>query len=159
MAENSHGRMSQDIANNRKALHDFQRLEKFEAGVELRGTEVKSIRAGHIHLRDSFGVVHHGQLFVAGCDIKPYEAASHEQHEPRRLRRLLMHRREIEKIKGKLNEKGLSLPVLRVYWKNRRVKFELGLGRGKAQHDKRETLKKKVQDREAQRAMARFNRH
>ena len=84
---------------------------------------------------------------------------SHEQHEPRRLRRLLMHRREIEKVQSKLNEKGLSLPVLRVYWKNRRVKFELGLGRGKAQHDKRETLKKKVQDREAQRAMARFNRN
>ena len=67
--------MSQDIANNRKAPHDFQILEKFEAGVELKGTEVKSIRAGHIHLRDSFGVVHQGQLFVAGCDIKPYEAA------------------------------------------------------------------------------------
>ena len=158
-AEKGHGIMSQDIANNRKALHDFQILEKFEAGIEFKGTEVKSIRAGHIHLRDSFGIVQNGQLFLAGCDIKPYEAASHEQHEPRRLRRLLMHRREIDKIQSKLNEKGLSLPVLRIYWKKRRIKLELGLGRGKAQHDKRETLRKKVQDREAQRAMARFNRN
>ncbi len=150
--------MSQDIATNRKARHDFQILETFEAGIELKGTEVKSIRAGHVNLRDAFGQVHGGQIFVLGCDIKPYESASHEQHLPRRQRRLLLHRKEIDKIESKLNEKGLSLPVLRMYWKDRRVKVELGLGRGKAQHDKRETLKKKVQDREAQRAMARFNR-
>ena len=150
--------MSADIANNRKALHDFQIVEKFEAGLELKGTEVKSIRAGHVNLRDAFGQVQGGQLFMLGCDIRPYDSASHEQHLPRRPRRLLLHRREIDKLESKLNEKGLSLPVLRMYWKNRKVKVELGLGRGKAHFDKRETLKKKVQDREAQRAMARFNR-
>jgi SsrA-binding protein len=150
--------MSQDIATNRKALHDFQILEKFEAGIELKGTEVKSIRDGHVHLRDAFAQVHNGQMFMLGCDIKPYAAASHEQHLPRRQRRLLLHRKEIDKIESKLNEKGLSLPVLRMYWKDRKVKIELGLGRGKAQYDKRQTLRKQVQTREAQREMARFNK-
>ncbi len=150
--------MAADIANNRKALHDFHIIEKFEAGIELKGTEVKSIREGHIHIRDAFAQIHNGQIFLMGCDIKPYASASHEQHLPRRQRRLLMHRREIAKLQIKLNEKGLSLPVLRVYWKGRRVKVELGLGRGKAHQDKRETLKKKVQTREAQREVARFNR-
>mgnify|MGYP001819183224 FL=1 len=150
--------MSQDIATNRKALHDFHILEKFEDGVELKGTEVKSIRAGHINIRDAFGQIQGRQMFMLGCDIKPYDSASHEQHLPRRSRRLLLHRREIDKLAAKLNEKGLSLPVLRVYWRNRKVKVELGLGRGKAQHDKRETLRKKVQNREAQREVARFNR-
>lgn len=150
--------MSQDIANNRKALHDFQIVEKFEAGIELKGTEVKSIRAGHVHLRDAFAHVQGDQLFLLGCDIKPYESASHEQHLPRRMRRLLMHRREIDRIAVKLNEKGLSMPALRMYWKDRKVKVELGLGRGKAHYDKREALKEKVQNREAQREMARFNK-
>ncbi len=150
--------MSQDIARNRKALHDFQIVEKFEAGIELKGTEVKSIRAAHVNLRDAFAQVQGNQLFLVGCDIKPYDSASHEQHLPRRMRRLLMHRREIDRIAVKLNEKGLSMPALRMYWKDRKVKVELGLGRGKDRYDKRETLKKKVQDREARREMARFNK-
>ena len=95
---------------------------------------------------------------MIGCDIKAYASASHVQHDPRRTRRLLMHRKEIDRIEIKLQEKGFSMPVLRLYWKDRKIKAELGLGRGKAQHDKRETLKKKVQDREAKRAMARFNK-
>lgn len=150
--------MSKDIATNRKALHDYHILEKFEAGIELKGTEVKSIREGHVHIRDAFAQVHNGQIFLVGADIKPYASASHEQHLPRRQRRLLMHRREIDKLEMKLNEKGLSLPVLRVYWKDRKVKVEIGIGKGKAQYDKRETLKKKVQTREAQREMSRFNK-
>ena len=150
--------MSQEISKNRKAYHDFNIVDKFEAGIELRGTEVKSIRDGHVHLRDAFAIVQNNQLFMIGCDIKPYASASHVQHEPRRTRRLLMHRKEIDRIEIKLQEKGFSMPVLRLYWKNRKIKVELGVGRGKAQHDKRETLKKKVQDREAKRAMARFNK-
>ena len=150
--------MSQEIAKNRKAYNDFNIVDKFEAGIELKGTEVKSIREGHVHLRDAFGVVQNGQLFMIGCDIKAYASASHVQHDPRRTRRLLMHRKEIDRIEIKLQEKGFSMPVLRLYWKDRKIKAELGLGRGKAQHDKRETLKKKVQDREAKRAMARFNK-
>ena len=150
--------MSQEISKNRKAYHDFNIVDKFEAGIELRGTEVKSIRDGHVHLRDAFAIVQNNQLFMIGCDIKPSASAIHVQHEPRRTRRLLMHRKEIDRIEIKLQEKGFSMPVLRLYWKNRKIKVELGLGRGKAQHDKRETLKKKVQDREAKRAMARFNK-
>ncbi len=150
--------MSQEISKNRKAFHDFNIVDKFEAGIELKGTEVKSIREGHVHLRDAFAVVQNGQIFLVGCDIKPYSSASHEQHEPRRPRRLLLHRREIDRIEIKLEEKGFSMPALRLYWKDKRVKVELGLGRGKAQYDKRHTLKKKAQDREAKREVARFNR-
>lgn len=150
--------MSQEISKNRKAFHDFNIVDKFEAGIELKGTEVKSIREGHVHLRDAFAVVQNGQIFLVGCDIKPYQSASHEQHEPRRPRRLLLHRREINRIEIKLGEKGFSMPALRIYWKEKRVKVELGLGRGKAQYDKRDTLKKKDQDREAKREVARFNR-
>ena len=150
--------MSQEISKNRKAFHDFNIVDKFEAGIELKGTEVKSIREGHVHLRDAFAVVQNGQIFLVGCDIKPYQSASHEQHEPRRPRRLLLHRREINRIEIKLEEKGFSMPALRLYWKEKRVKVELGLGRGKAQYDKRDTLKKKDQDREAKREVARFNR-
>ena len=150
--------MSQEISKNRKAFHDFSIVDKFEAGIELKGTEVKSIREGHVHLRDAFAVIQNGQIFLVGCDIKPYSSASHEQHEPRRPRRLLLHRREIDRIQIKLEEKGFSMPALRLYWKDKRVKVELGLGRGKAQYDKRHTLKKKVQDREANREVARFNR-
>ena len=150
--------MSQEISKNRKAFHDFNIVDKFEAGIELRGTEVKSIREGHVHLRDAFAVVQNGQIFLLGCDIKPYSSASHEQHEPRRPRRLLLHRREINRIEVKLEEKGFSMPALRLYWKEKRVKVELGLGRGKAQYDKRDALKKKTQDREAKREVARFNR-
>ncbi len=150
--------MSQEISKNRKAFHDFNIVDKFEAGIELRGTEVKSIREGHVHLRDAFAVVQNGQIFLLGCDIKPYSSASHEQHEPRRPRRLLLHKREINRIEVKLEEKGFSMPALRLYWKEKRVKVELGLGRGKAQYDKRDALKKKTQDREAKREVARFNR-
>ena len=150
--------MSQEISKNRKAFHDFNIVDKFEAGIELRGTEVKSIREGHVHLRDAFAVVQSGQSFLLGCDIKPYSSASHEQHEPRRPRRLLLHRREINRIEVKLEEKGFSMPALRLYWKEKRVKVDLGLGRGKAQYDKRDALKKKTQDREAKREVARFNR-
>ena len=150
--------MSQEISKNRKAFHDFNIVDKFEAGIELKGTEVKSIREGHVHLRDAFAVVQNGQIFLVGCDIKPYQSASHEQHEPRRPRRLLLHRREINRIEIKLEKKGFSMPALRLYWKEKRVKVELGLGRGKAQYDKRDTLKKKDQDREAKREVARFNR-
>ena len=150
--------MSQEISKNRKAFHDFNIVDKFEAGIELKGTEVKSIREGHVHLRDAFAVVQNGQIFLVGCDIKPYQSASHEQHEPRRPRRLLLHRREINRIEIKLGEKGFSMPALRLYWKEKRIKVELGLGRGKAQYDKRDTLKKKDQDREAKREVARFNR-
>ncbi len=150
--------MKPEVAKNRKALRDYEILGKFEAGIELRGTEVKSVRAGHINIGDAFARVEGGQVFLYGCDIQPYAQASHEQHESKRPRRLLLHRKEIDKLSSQIAEKGLAAVALRVYWKNRRLKVELGLGRGKAARDKRQDLKKKISEREAAREMARFNK-
>ena len=146
-----------EIATNRKAPRDYHILEKFEAGVELRGTEVKSIRAGKVNISDGFARVERGQVWLYNCDIQPYEKASWEQHEPRRCRRLLLHKREINKLVGFTHIKGLALPVLKMYWKNRLVKIELGVGKGKDQRDQRQDLKDRVENREAQREVARFN--
>ena len=146
-----------EIAVNRKAGRDYHILEKFEAGVELRGTEVKSIRNGKLNISDAFARVEKGQVWLYNCDIQAYDKASWEQHEPRRCRRLLLHKREIHKLAGFSHLKGLALPLLRAYWKNRRVKMELGVGRGKDQRDQRQDLKDRVENREAQREVARFN--
>ena len=148
---------SSEIATNRKAPRDFHILEKYEAGVELRGTEVKSIRSGKLNISDAFARVERGQVWLYNCDIQPYEKASWEQHEPRRCRRLLLHKREINKLTGLSNVKGLALPLLRVYWKDRLVKVEIGVGRGKTHGDQRQDLKDRVENREAQREVARFN--
>lgn len=150
--------MNPEIAKNRKALRDYQIVERFEAGVELKGTEVKSIRSGHISIADAFARVEGRQVFLYGCDIQPWAQASHEQHENKRTRRLLLHRKEINKLSGLTAEKGLTLVALRVYWKNNRVKLELGAGKGKLNIDKREDLKKKAQDREVDREMVRFSK-
>lgn len=146
-----------DIATNRKAPRDYHLLDRYEAGMQLKGTEVKSIRAGHITLSDAFARVERGEVFLYGCDIKPYEKASHEQHEAKRSRRLLLHKREIFKLFAASQQKGLTIVALRVYWKNKKVKVELAVGRGKDQRDQRQDLKARVETREAQREMARFN--
>jgi SsrA-binding protein len=152
------GAASGDIAVNRKALHEYHILEKFEAGVELKGTEVKSVREGRINLRDAFARVDGGQCLLYGCDIQPYEKASWEQHDPRRVRRLLLHRKEIMRLYGICQVKGHALVALRAYWKGPRVKIELAVGRGKDAGDKREALKGKEAKREIEREVARFNR-
>jgi SsrA-binding protein len=150
--------MSAEIATNRKAGRDFHISEKYEAGIELRGTEVKSIRAGKINISDAFCRVEKGQLFLYGCDIQPWETASlWFQHESKRPRRLLLHKREIFKLEQASAIKGASLPLLRMYWKNRKVKVEIGVGKGKTHGDQRQDLKNRVELREAQREMARFN--
>jgi SsrA-binding protein len=146
-----------EIATNRKAPRDYHFLDKFEAGIELKGTEVKSIRLGHINLGDAFARVDSGQVFLFNCDIQPYEKASHEQHEARAPRRLLLHKSEIFKLTAATQQKGLSIVATRAYWKNRRVKIELAVGKGKTKGDQRQDLKTKVENREAQREMARFN--
>ena len=146
------------IASNRKARHDFTILETFEAGIELKGTEVKSIREGHIHIREAFARVDKDEVWLHGCDIQPYERASFEQHVSKRPRKLLLHRREILKLSSMTSEKGLTLIALSAYWKNRRVKIELGVGKGKNKGDRRDDLKKQVESREAARAMADFNK-
>lgn len=150
--------MNAEIANNRKARHDYHILETIEAGIELKGTEVKSVREGRINLRDSFARVEDGQCLLYGADIQPYAQASWEQHDPKRVRRLLMHKKEIMRLYGVSQVKGHALVALRAYWKGPRVKIELGVAKGKVSTDKREDLKKKEATREMAREIARFNR-
>ena len=151
--------MSNEIASNRKALRDFHIEERYEAGIELKGTEVKSVRAGKANIADAFARVEKGQVFLYGCHIQPWETAgSFFQHEARRPRRLLLHKTEIRKLEHALEAKGSTVPCLRIYWKNGRVKVEIGVGKGKSHRDQRHDLKKKVELREAQREVARFNR-
>ena len=150
--------MSAEITTNRKALRDFHILERFEAGIELTGTEVKSIRAGLVSLQGSFARVDGRNLSLYDASIQPYERASHEQHEPKRPRRLLLHRVEIDKLVGEVERSGRTIVALRLYWKNHIVKVELGLGKGKDSGDKRADLKKRVETREVDRAIADFQR-
>ena len=150
--------MDADIAKNKRALHDFKVIETFEAGIELKGTEVKSIRAGMINLRDSFARVENHQVFLYGCDIQPYANASFTQHLPKRPRRLLLNKKEINKLFAQTQIKGNTLVALRAYWRNRVVKIEIAVCRGKDHADRREALKTKVMDREAQREMSQFNK-
>lgn len=147
-----------EISVNRKALRDYHILEKLEAGIELKGTEVKSIRAGHCNMSGAFARVENGQAWLYDMDVQPYEKASHTQHEPKRQRRLLIHRAEIEKLFTKTQIKGLSIVALRLYWKDSRVKVELGVGRGKEQRDQRADLKTRAVKREMDREAANFNR-
>jgi SsrA-binding protein len=146
-----------EIASNRKAPRDYHILETYEAGLELRGTEVKSIRQGHMNLSDAFARVERGQVWLYGCDIKPYDKASHETHEPRRSRRLLLHKREIMKLDAAAHQKGLALPVLKAYWKGSRIKIQVAIGKGKNKADQRHDLKEKAENREAARVVAAFN--
>ncbi|MBV9273290.1 MAG: SsrA-binding protein SmpB [Verrucomicrobia bacterium] len=150
--------MSAEIATNRRAFHNYQILEKVEAGIALTGTEVKSIRAGLANLSNAFARVENQELFLFDADIQPYERASHEQHEPKRPRKLLLHKAEINKLFEASAIKGQTLIALRLYWKNQRVKVEIGVGRGKTHSDKREDLKKRTADEEAKRAADLFNR-
>jgi SsrA-binding protein len=150
--------MSADIATNRRAFHNYQILEKIEAGIELKGTEVKSIRAGLASLNNAFARVETSEVFLYDADIQPYERASHTQHDPKRKRKLLLHKAEIARLFMASAVQGQTLVALRLYWKKHRVKLELGIGRGKSSGDKREDLKEKAVRRETDRAIAAFNR-
>ncbi len=150
--------MASDIITNRKALHDYHILERVEAGVELKGTEVKSIRAGLANLSNAFARVENGEVFLYDADIQPYVRASHEQHEPRRRRKLLLHKNEILKLFALCSVKGHTLVALRLYWKDSKVKLELGVGKGKESADKRQDLKTKAAKRETDREISRFNK-
>ncbi|MFT5906181.1 MAG: SsrA-binding protein [Cryomorphaceae bacterium] len=151
--------MSAEISKNRKARHEYHILDTYEAGVELKGTEVKSIRAGKVNISDAFARVDKGQLFLHGCDIQPWETAGPWfQHMSKRPRRLLVHKSEILKLDQVTSQKGCTLVCLRMYWKNKRVKVEIGVAQGKTHTDKRHALKDQVEMREAQREVAKFNR-
>jgi len=141
------------VVQNRRARHDYFILEKVEAGIELRGSEVKSLRAGHMTLKDSYAEVRGGEMFLVGAHIGSYEKANIYDHEPERPRRLLLHKREIIKLGAKVAEKGLTLVPLRVYFKQGRAKVELGLCKGKHTVDKRDAIRERDVAREAERAM------
>jgi SsrA-binding protein len=143
------------LDTNRQALHLYDIKERYEAGVSLLGTEVKSLRAGGSSLRDAFAMVNRNEAFLYNWHIAPYSHGSMQNHDPLRPRKLLLHRSEIRKLIGATKVAGLTLVPLKVYLKNGRVKVELGLGRGRKVHDKREAIKTKEMKREADRARGR----
>ena len=143
------------IASNRKAFHEYFVLQKLEAGIALKGTEVKALREGLVNLKDSYVNFERGEAFIFGMHISPYTHGNRQNHDPERTRKLLLHRREIEKLRVQLVEKGLTIVPLRLYFKGGRVKAEIAIVRGKKLYDKRETEKRKDADREAAAAMKR----
>jgi SsrA-binding protein len=144
-----------DAAQNRAAGHNYFLLEKFEAGIMLTGSEVKSIRGGRAQLKDAYGLIKDGELWLLNAHISPYENAGYANHNPVRTRKLLVHREELRKLVGKTQQKGLTLIPTRLYFKNGKAKVELALARGKQQWDKRETERRRTADREAREAIAR----
>jgi SsrA-binding protein len=149
-AKRSEGR---SIAENRKARHDYHIEDTFEAGLVLTGTEVKSLRAGKANLRDAHAEVRGGELFLVGSHISAYEQGNRFNHEPLRLRKLLMHKNEIRRLGAQVAEKGYTLIPLRLYWHDGRAKVELALARGKRQYDKRDVIAKRDSEREMERAL------
>ena len=143
------------IASNRKAYHDYFILQKFEAGIALTGTEVKSLREGKAQLKDSYVHFENGEAFLFDAHISPYSHGNRENHDPERRRKLLLHRNEIDKLFGQVMEKGLTIVPLRLYFKGGKVKAEIAVVRGKKLYDKRAAEKKREMDREAAAAMKR----
>lgn len=150
--------MAAEISVNRKALRDYHILERLEAGIELKGTEVKSIRAGLANVNNAFARVEGREIYLYDVDIQPYVRASHEQHEAKRRRRLLLHRKEIDRLLGLTQIEGRTIVALRLYWKEARVKVEIGVGKGKELRDQRADIKARVTKREMDRAAASFNK-
>ena len=146
------------VAKNSKAFHDYFIEDRYEAGIELAGTEVKSIRQGNVNLKDSFCIVKDGEMSVLGMHISPYEKGNIFNKDPRRTRKLLMHKREIMRLFGKIKQDGYSLIPLSIYFKGPRVKLEVGLARGKKLYDKRDSAAKRDAKREIDRAMKSRNR-
>lgn len=141
------------IADNRKARHDYHLFETFEAGIVLLGTEVKAIREGRVNLKDSYGRVEHGEVFLYNVHISPYSHRGYATHEPLRRRKLLLNRVEIRKLIGKTVERGLTLVPVRMYFKNGRVKVAISVAKGKRIYDKRETIRRREVDRETRAAV------
>ena len=139
-----------DILANRQVFHEYHILDRYEAGAMLQGTEVKSIMDGRIQLKDSYVTVRDGEAWLFNAHISPYSHGNIQNHEPLRTRKLLLHKREIEKLAEETVIKGMTLVVTRIYWKNGRIKFEIGVAKGKKLYDKRETEMKRTIDRETQ---------
>ncbi|MGI6713220.1 MAG: SsrA-binding protein SmpB [Bacillota bacterium] len=141
------------VTDNRKARHDYEILETYEAGIALQGTEVKSLRAGKANLKDAFARIENGEIFLYNMHISPYEQGNRFNHDPKRTRKLLMHKYEINKLFGAVREKGLTLVPLKVYFSRGRAKVELALAKGKKLYDKREDLAKKDAKRDMEKAL------
>ena len=140
-----------EIARNKKARFDYEIIETFEAGIVLKGSEVKSLRQKKASIQEAYARVKNGEIFITGMNIAVYEMANRFNHEPVHDRKLLLHRHEIKRLIGKVQEKGFTLVPLKLYFKNGKVKVELGLAKGKARYDKRDSIKKRDVDRELQR--------
>jgi SsrA-binding protein len=144
----------QSVARNPKATHDYHILETWECGIVLTGTEVKSLRSGKASIKEAYARLRNGEVFLDGMNITPYEQGNRYNHDPVRTRKLLLHRKEIEKLIGAVEQKGLTLVPLELYFRNGRAKVTLALGRGKKQYDKREDLKRRAVERETARAVS-----
>ncbi len=142
------------VVTNRKALHEYFIIERYEAGIALKGTEVKSLRQHSANLQDGYAVIRQGEVWLVGMHVSPFEKGNINNHDPKRDRKLLFHKREIRRLIGKLSEQGLTLIPLRAYFKGHRVKIELGLGRGKRAYDKREAIAKREVERRLRREYA-----
>ena len=142
-----------DIINNRHAFFEYHIEDKYEAGIVLQGTEVKSVMSGRIQLKESYVAVKDGEVWLLNAHISPYSHGNRNNHDPLRSRKLLLHRREIEKLEKETTQKGMTLVVTRIYWKNGRIKFEIGVAKGKKLYDKREDLKTRAIDRETRAQM------
>lgn len=140
--------VDKEILNNRQAFHEYYILDKYEAGAVLVGTEVKSIMAGRIQLKDSYVSIKDGEVWMLNAHISHYSHGNIQNHDPVRSRKLLLHRREIEKLEKETTQKGMTLVVTRIYWKNGRIKFEIGVAKGKKLYDKRETEMRKTIEKE-----------
>ena len=147
-----------DLLSNSKARRDYHIIETFEAGIVLHGTEVKALRAGKGQIRDAFARVEEKGVFLYNAHIDEYTHGNLLNHDPKASRRLLLHKREIRRLSAVTEQQGLTIVPLRLYWKNRKVKVEIGIGKGKDQRDKRQDLKERAHNREVDRELARFNR-
>jgi len=147
-----------DVATNRQAAYRYHLLDRFEAGMVLTGTEVKSLRDGKAQIKDGYAHLRDGELWLHNVHIPPYAPAARDNHEPERTRKLLLHRKELEKLLGVTKERGLTLVPLRIYFSGTRAKVEIAVARGKDQFDKRETIKKRENERDMQRALREANR-
>ena len=148
------GDQIKNICRNRRATHDYEIHDRIECGLVLQGTEVKSLREGHASLEDAYAKIENGEIWLVGCEIQEYTYGNRLNHKPKRQRKLLLHRREIQKFAGKAAQKGFTLVPLQLYFKNGVAKVEVGVARGKQAHDKRQTLKQADAKREIDRAMS-----
>lgn len=144
---------SETVARNRSARHEYQILESWEAGIVLRGTEVKSLREGKVNISDAYGIVREGEVYLLNMNVSPYERGGYVNHEPTRSRKLLLHKREIRKLIGGVERQGLTLVPLEVYFKGGRAKVRIALAKGKKLHDKRDDARRRDAERDMARAM------